>query len=143
MEKSIFGSGKLREFCFPRLVDTLDDDDDDIDELLLSCFTVDAANVDNPTVVDNDNDENCWPTDDLMLSCSNELSHHGGSGHSGSIDLAMTCDTDDCSVGQTIIYYLGGYVAHKLKRYTKCLDCLKNVQGTIDNDSPYRHDYCC
>lgn len=112
-----------------------DDDDDDIDELLLSCITVEAANVDNVTVDDNDNHENC--NDDLLISCSNEMPNCDGSEHTGNVDLAMTCDTDDCSFRQTILHYLGGYVAHKLKRYTKCLDCLKTVKGAIDNDSPH------
>jgi hypothetical protein len=108
------------------------DDDDDIDDLLLSCITDEAAYVDNVTVDDNDT-ENC--NGDLKMTCSG-ISNDDGSGPSGSSDLAMMCETDDCSIGQTILYYLGGYVAHKMKRYTKCLECLESVTGTVQNDNP-------
>ena len=40
------------------------------------------------------------------------MSNCDGIEHSGNVDLAMACDTDDCSFGQTIPYYPGGYVVH-------------------------------
>ena len=44
------------------------------------------------------------------------------------LELSVECIddiTNDSKPDKTILFYLGGYVAHKLQRFSSCIDCLQ------------------
>ena len=87
--------------------------EDDLDSLLLAACETSTVNLDMDCT-----DENC---EDLSGDAVGER-------------LLMTCDADVVSTPeQCISYYLAGYVAYKLKKFTKCECCIQSLVS-VAND---------
>jgi hypothetical protein len=121
-------------------------DDDELDELLIACCDENFKNVNYDGQSRQQLTENCaYPSeacdslDELMMSCS---SVETMSTESNLENLLMTCDNDvshtesGCTPENSISFYLGGYVAHKLKKLAHCDQCLKSLVTVNNSDSP-------
>ena len=67
----------------------------------------------------------------LLLTC--ETSSSVTSVHTGNIEL--TCDSDDTTPQDCIFYYVSGFIAYKLMKFTQCVQCLESVSNRCDSNS--------
>jgi len=72
-------------------------------------------------------------TGELMMTCDMELMDsaectqpHG--------DLALTCSSDGCVPEDSVLYYVAGYIAFKLKQFTQCTQCIETVVNRFTTD---------
>jgi hypothetical protein len=123
-------------------------DDDEVDDLLIACCDDDRAvanDAGDPSLQSSGScdysskicHDNCG---DAIMSCTmvNNLQNY-----ECSVDgLLMTCDCDDMfgdSPEKNIWYYLGGYVAYKLKKLGLCNQCVNSlIAACVDEGSETR-----
>lgn len=63
--------------------------------------------------------------DELFLTCDNEMSSVPADDDSEQMEL--TCDSDDSTPFDCIFYYVAGYIAFKLRKFTSCVLCKESV----------------
>jgi hypothetical protein len=95
-------------------------DEDAFDDIVLSAYC---------TNNDADSESSC----DVSLTCTDESGYQADDDSDG---LMLDCsdDTDHCSSQQCITYYLAGYVAYKMKKFTRCDKCLQSLLSNGDSD---------
>jgi hypothetical protein len=119
-------------------------DDDELDELLIACCDENLKNVNCDGDSQRQLTENCsYPSEvcdslgELMMSCS---SVETLSTESYLEDSVMACDNDvsgtesNCTPENSISFYVGGYVAHKLKKLARCNQCLNSLVRVCNGD---------
>ena len=88
-------------------------DEDDIDSVMLQAYETTAIDVFMDCVAEN---------------CPDVYSNPIGDG------LSMTCNSDDVSSPeQSISFYLAGYVAYRLKKFTSCEGSSQSLVSGVGN----------
>jgi len=67
----------------------------------------------------------------LLLTC--ETLSSATSVHPG--DIELMCDSDDTTPQNCIFYYVSGFIAYKLIKFTQCVECLESVSNWCDSNS--------
>jgi hypothetical protein len=119
-------------------------DEDESDELLIACCDENLKNVNfdgdsQRQLTENcaDPSEVCDSFDELIITCSSVATL---STESNLQYLVMTGDNDvsgiesDCTPENSTSSYLGGYVAHKLKKLARCNQCLHSLVRVCNGD---------
>ena len=108
--------------------------DDGLDELMIAadedrCSAFASAAAGTDCIPDDALDElmvAAGETGELMMTCDMELidsfectEPHG--------DPALTCSSDGYVPDDSVLYYVAGYIAFKLKQFTQCTQCIETV----------------
>jgi hypothetical protein len=90
--------------------------DDEVDDLLLTCISSSISTEDLHMT--------CEPSDSESLSCTTDIDSC----------LHMTCSSGSIEPQYCISFYIAGYVAHKMHKFTSCPLCLNQLVNSNDVD---------